>query len=130
LESKTRVALQDNLRQTFESVSRVTKVRLETIATESLGLIREADAEQEKLSDIERGLIAIKQSHPEVDLAFAVVHCPCRQRQFAIFASDTGIHRVAHERFKTSAEARTATDTYNNASLVRASTEMTEGALF
>jgi signal transduction histidine kinase len=130
LESKTRVAVQDNLRQTLEGVSRGTKERLEAIAAESLGHIEAAAAEQEKLSDIELRLIAIKQSHPEIDLAFVVVHCPCRKRQFAVFASDAGVHRVVHEQFKTSVEARTALDTYNNASLLRASAQMTQGALF
>ncbi|MFY9574110.1 MAG: hypothetical protein WAV20_22140, partial [Blastocatellia bacterium] len=130
LEGKTLAAVQDNLRQILEGVSRRTKERLESIAAESLGHIEAAAAEHEKLSDIELRLIAIKQSHPEIDLAFVVVHCPCRKRQFAVFASDAGVHRVVHERFKTSAEARTALDTYNNASLLRASAQMTQGALF
>ena len=130
LESKTRVAVQDNLRQTLEGVSRGTKERLEAIAADSLGNIEAAAAEQEKLSDIELRLIGIKQSHPEIDLAFVVVHCPCRKRQFAVFASDAGVHRVLHEEFKASGEARTAIDTYNNASLLRASAQITQGALF
>ena len=130
LEGKTRVAVQDNLRQTLEGVSLGTKQRLEAIAAESMGHIEAAAAEQEKLSDIELGLIAIKQSHPEIDLAFVVVHCPCRKRQFAVFASDAAVHRVMHEQFKMSAEARTAIDTYNNASLLHASAQMTQGALF
>jgi signal transduction histidine kinase len=130
LESKTRVVVQDNLRQTLEGVSRGTKERLEAIAAESLGHIQAAAAEQEKLSDIELGLIGTKQSHPEIDLAFVVVHCPCRKRQFAVFASDAGVHRVMHEQFKTSVEARTAIDTYNNAALLSASTQMTQGVFF
>ena len=130
LESKTRVVVQDNLRQTLEGVSRGTKERLEAIAAESLSHIEAAAAEQEKLSDIELGLIGTKQSHPEIDLAFVVVHCPCRKRQFAVFASDAGVHRVMHEQFKTSVEARTAIDTYNNAALLSASTQMTQGVFF
>ena len=130
LESKTRVVVQDNLRQTLEGVSRGTKERLEAIAAESLGHIEAAGAEQEKLSDLELGLISTKQSHPEIDLAFVVVHCPCRKRQFAVFASDAGVHRVMHEQFKTSVEARTAIDTYNNAALLSASTQMTQGVFF
>jgi signal transduction histidine kinase len=130
LESKTRVAVQDNLRQTLEGVSRGTKEKLESIAAESLGHIEASEAEAEKLGDIELRLMGLKQSHPEIDLAFVVVHCPCRKRQFAVFASDAGVHRVMDEHFKTSAEARTAIDTYNNASLLRASAQMTQGALF
>jgi signal transduction histidine kinase len=131
LESKTRVAVQDNLRQTLEGVSRETTKRLEAIGADSLSPIEAAVAEQERLSEIELRLITIKQSHPEIDLAFVVVHCPCRKRQFAVFASDAGVHRVMHEQFKTSAEARTAIDTYNNASLLHASAQTTQGgALF
>lgn len=130
LESKTRVAVQDNLRQTLEEVSRGTRDNLDTIASESLGHIEAASAEQEKLSEIELGLIGIKQSHPEIDLAFVVVHCPCRKRQFAVFASDAGVHRVMHEQFKTSIEARTAIDTYNIAAVLSASAQRTQGAVF
>lgn len=130
LESKTRLSVQDSLRQTLQSVSLRTKEELEGLAIESLSRIRAADTEQEKLDDIELHLNDIKQSHPEIGLAFVVVHCPCRKRQFAIFASDAGVHRISHEHFATSAEARTAIDTYNNASLLRAPAQSTQGALF
>ncbi len=62
LESKTRVAVQDNLRQTLEGVSRETTKRLEAIAADSLNPIEASAAEQEKLSDIELRLITIKQN--------------------------------------------------------------------
>ena len=130
LEGKTRLAVQDHLRQTLHGVSLQTMEELEDLAVESLSRIRAADTEQEKLDDVEHHLIDIKQSHPEIGLAFVVVHCPCRKRQFAVFASDAGVHRVEHEHFATSTEARTAIDTYNNASLLRASGQSTHGALF
>lgn len=130
LESKTRLSVQDNLRQTLQSVLLRTKDELEGLAVESLSRIRGADTEQEKLGDIERHLNDIKQSHPEIGLAFVVVHCPCRKRQFAIFASDAGVRRITHENFATSSEARTAIETYDNASLLRAPAQSTQGALF
>ena len=100
LERKTRVAVQDSLRRTLQSVSLRTKEKLEALAVESLGHIDAAKTEQEKLDDIELHLTAIKQSHPEINLAFVVVHCPCQKRQFAVFAFDGGVDRVTPEQFK------------------------------
>ncbi|HEV8485573.1 MAG TPA: HAMP domain-containing sensor histidine kinase [Blastocatellia bacterium] len=130
LESKTRVAVQESLRQTLQGVSVRTKEKLEALAVEALGHIGAAKMEQEKLDDIELRLNDIKQSHPEINLAFVVVHCPCEKRQFAVFAFEGGVDRVTPEQFKASTEARTAIDTFNNASLLHASTQIAQGALF
>ena len=53
LEGKTRVAVQESLRQTLQGVSLRTMEKLEALAVESLGHIEAAKIEQEKLDDIE-----------------------------------------------------------------------------
>src|SRR5262249_5034445 len=65
-----------------------------------------------RLSDIRR-------SHPEVGLAFIVVHCLCRERNFALFASPEGLRQVDHEYFKQTPEVQSVLTTYQNAGLLR-----------
>jgi signal transduction histidine kinase len=130
LEAKTRVAVEENLRQTLQSVSRRARERLEGLAGESLGSIEITDVEQEKLDEIERRLTAIRQSHPEIELAFVVVNCSCRERNFALFSAPEGSRRVEHDRFKGHPEAQAAIDAHNNAHLLRASTDAGQSVLF
>lgn len=130
LESKTRLAVQDTLRQTLQDVLLRTKERLEAIAVQSLGDLEKTNTEQEKLDQLELRLAGIKQSHAEIDLAFIVVHCPCQKNQFAVFATDEAVRSITTDRFKTSPEARTAIDTFNNASLLGASFQMAQTVLF
>ena len=54
LEGKTRVAVEENLRQTLQSISRRAKERLEALAAETLKGIEAADVEQERLDRIFR----------------------------------------------------------------------------
>ena len=121
LERKTRIEAQDNLRQTLQGVSQRAKSSLENLAVEAMGRLRGADIEAEQLEDIEGHLIRIRDTHPEIDLAFVVVQCPCRKRRFAVFASGAGAHHVSEEYFKTNEDARAILDLFNNASLLKAS---------
>src|SRR5438128_3791105 len=59
LEGKTRVAVEENLRQTLQSISRRAKERLEALAAETLKGIEAADVEQERLDRIESRLAAV-----------------------------------------------------------------------
>ncbi|HYL97792.1 MAG TPA: HAMP domain-containing sensor histidine kinase [Blastocatellia bacterium] len=131
IESKTSAALQDSLRQTLQRVSSRTTEKLEALAVQSLGAMDSPKVERKTLDEIETHLRQTKQSHPEISLAFVVVHpCPCQKEQFAVFAYDGKVDRVAPGQFKTSAEARIAMDTFNNASLLGPSAQTTHGALF
>jgi len=130
LERKTRIEAQDNLRQTLQGVSQRAKSSLENLAVEAMGRLRGADIEAEQLEDIEGHLIRIRDTHPEIDLAFVVVQCPCRKRRFAVFASGAGAHHVSEEYFKTNEDARAILDLFNNASLLKASNQTLHDALF
>ncbi len=100
------------------------------MAAETLGSIDPADLERERFDRIEDRLSAIKQSHPEADLAFVVIHCSCRKRNFAIFATPDGIRRIDHDHFKRSPEVESAIETYNNAALLSVSAGSKPKALF
>jgi len=130
LEGKTRAAVQENLRQTLQSFTRLVVKKAEALATETLGGIDPADIEEERFDRIADRLSSIRQSHPETDLAFVVIHCSCRKRNFAIFATPEGVRRIDHDHFKRTPEAQSAIETYNNAALLRATASSSPRVLF
>lgn len=130
LEGKTRVAVQENLRQTLQSVARRVGENAESFATATLSGIDPADVEQERLDQVADRLTAIRQSHPEIGLAFVVIHCICRERNFALLAGPEGVRRVDHEHFKQAQEVQTVLETYQNAGLLRVPGTSPPRALF
>jgi signal transduction histidine kinase len=130
LEGKTRVAVQENLRQTLLSFSCRVVEKAEALAAETLGGIDPADVEEERFDRIADRLSAIRQSHPEADMAFVVIHCSCRKRNFALFATSEGVRRIDHDHFKRTPEVQSAIETFNNAALLRASLNSNPKALF
>src|SRR5262249_52862007 len=130
LEGKTRAAVQENLRQTLQGFTCRVVNKAEALAAETLGGIDPADVEGERFDRIADRLSAIRQSHPETDLAFVVIHCSCRKKNFAIFATSEGIRRIDHDHFKRTPEVQGAIETYNNAALLRAAEGSNHQALF
>src|SRR5499433_4604289 len=130
LEGKTRAAVQENLRQTLQSFTCLVVKKAEALATETLGGIDPADVEEERFDRIADRLSSIRQSHPETDLAFVVIHCSCRKKNFAIFATPEGVRRIDHDHFKRTPEAQSAIETYNNAALLRATARSSPRVLF
>jgi signal transduction histidine kinase len=130
LEIKTRVAAQENLRQTLQSFSRRVGENAEAFTTETLSGIDSADVNNEQLDRIADRLSDIRRSHPEVGLAFIVVHCSCRKRNFALFASPEGLRQVDHGYFKQSHEAQSMVTTYQNAGLLRGPGAAPQKAVF
>ncbi len=130
LERKTRVAAQENLRQTLQNFSRRVGENAEAFTTEILSGIDPVDVEKERLDPIAARLSDIRRSHSEVGQAFIVVHCLCRERNFALFASPEGFRRVDHEYFKRSPEVQTVLTTYQNAGLLRGPGTPAQKAVF
>lgn len=130
LEGKTRAAMQENLRQTLHGVSQRVQERLEALTTESLGRLEEADVEREKLDRLERQLRELRSAHPEIEVAFLVDHCSCRERNFALFATAEGVRRVDHNQFKRDVQTQTTVAAYNNAGLLQSSTGQQKNVLF
>jgi signal transduction histidine kinase len=118
MERKTMIEVQDSLRQRLQDISLRTRASLEALAVQIMGPVYAGDIEQEKLQDIQQQLTSIWESHAEFDLAFVVVDCPCQKRQFAVFASDAGVHGFSSESFKTNLDAQAVIGLFNNASLL------------
>src|ERR1043165_7708890 len=75
LEDKTKVAVQENMRQTLQTVSRKVEENLKWLARKNLGDIGLADLEPQNAQALERRFAAIKQEHPEIDTLFAFSTC-------------------------------------------------------
>jgi hypothetical protein len=130
LEGKTRAAVQENLRQTMQSFTCLVVKKAEALATETLSGIDPADVEEERFDRIADRLSAIRQSHPEADLAFVVIHCSCRKKNFAIFATPEGVRRIDHDHFRQTPEVQSAIETYDKAALLSATAGPGRKALF
>jgi signal transduction histidine kinase len=130
LEGKTRAAVQENLRQTLQSFALRVVEKVDALAAETLGGIDLADVDEERFDQIANRLSAIRQSNPEAELAFVVIHCSCRKKNFAIFATPEGIRRIDHDHFKRTPEVQSAIEAYDNAALLRAAAGSSHKALF
>jgi signal transduction histidine kinase len=130
LEGKTRVAVQENLRQMLQSFAHRVGANAESFAAETLSSIDAVDVEQERLPQIADRLLAIRQSHPEISLAFVVVHCLCRARNFALFAAPEGVRRIDHDDFKQRPEVKAVLEIYQHAELLRGHGASPQRALF
>jgi DNA-binding winged helix-turn-helix (wHTH) protein len=58
------------------------------------------------------------------------VHCSCREKNFALFATPEGVRRIDHDHFKRTPEVQAAIETYDNAALLRAAADSNHKALF
>jgi signal transduction histidine kinase len=130
LESKSELALRENLRRTLDGISKNVKARLEALASESIGVIDAADVERRNVERLGRELGAIKSNHPEIEMAFLVDHCSCREKNFALFATAEGVRRVDQDQFKRDARLQKVIDEYNNAGLRQSPTDPPHPVLF
>jgi len=120
LESKTRVAGQEQLRQALQSLMHRTREKLEALAAASLGSIDVAEIEQDNPALLDRRLAGIREAHPEIDDVFVVVNCSNRNHKFALFATADGLRRVDRDQFKKHPQTETAVALYSNAGLLQA----------
>ncbi|MGH9934717.1 MAG: histidine kinase dimerization/phospho-acceptor domain-containing protein, partial [Blastocatellia bacterium] len=131
LESKTRVAGQEQLRQTLQTLMRRTREKLETLAAASLGGIEAAEIEQDAPATLERRLAGIREAYPQIDDVFVVSHCSCRSYKFALFATADGLRRVDRDQFKKHPQTETVVALYSNAGLLQAAAGLKkEGIVF
>src|SRR5262249_1293014 len=75
IEGKTKVAVQENMRQTLQTVSRKIEENMKGLARKNLSDITLADLEANNFQALERRFAAIKQEHPEIDNLFASSFC-------------------------------------------------------
>jgi signal transduction histidine kinase len=128
LEGKTKVAVQENLRQTLYTVTRKVEESLQNTARRSLSGITTADLERDKLEDLECKLAEIKQENPEIDQVFAFYRCQGPNKEYidyAVFYSSEGIRRIEASQYKEKENMNvySALKSYDSARAARSSSD-------
>jgi signal transduction histidine kinase len=108
LEDKTKVAVQENMRQTLQTVSRKVEENLKWLARKNLGDIGLAEFEPQNAQALERRFAAIKQEHPEIDTLFAFSTCQQTQKYNGLFYTEGGLRRLDWMAIEASPEALAA----------------------
>ncbi|MEN3331672.1 MAG: two-component system, OmpR family, phosphate regulon sensor histidine kinase PhoR [Blastocatellia bacterium] len=108
LEDKTKVAVQENMRQTLQTVSRKVEENLKWLARKNLGDIGLADLEPQSSQALERRFAAIKQEHPEIDTLFAFSTCQQTMKYNGLFYIDGTLRRLDWPAIEKSPEAYAA----------------------
>jgi signal transduction histidine kinase len=94
LEDKTKVAVQENMRQTLQTVSRKVEENLKWLARKNLGDITLTDLEPPSFQALERRFATVKQEHPEIENLFAFSMCEQTQKYYCLFYTDGGLRRI------------------------------------
>jgi len=94
LEDKTKVAVQENMRQTLQTVSRKVEENLKWLARKNLSDITLGDLEPQNFQALERRFAAIKQEHPEIDNLFAFSLCQQTEKYSGLFYADGALRRL------------------------------------
>lgn len=115
IQAKTKVAVQENLRQTLQSVSMRVSERLNGLARETLGTLDLPAAGQGGLDRMASQLAGMKQAHPEIDQLFVVMNCSCQKGNFALFDTRSGVRRFEDAQVENSAEVQRATEAFKSA---------------
>jgi len=128
LEAKTKVAVQENLRQTLHSVSRKVKEKFKALAREALGPIDMRDVERGDCEKIERHFATIRELHPEIDRLFAVSYCSTPY--YALLFTPEGAIRLEESKFKDSIDYQRIYSSWKRAYLSRASMNLKQDFIF
>lgn len=94
IEAKTKVAVQDNMRQTLMTVSRKVEENLKGLAKESVGDIRMIDLEPQNFHTLESRFATIKQERPEIDSLFAFSQCSITEKFYGYLYADGTLRRI------------------------------------
>jgi signal transduction histidine kinase len=123
LEGKTKVAVQDNLRQTLQTVTRKVEDNLKGLARKALGPVGKADLEPDNQGRLERHFASIKQAHPEIENLFVFSFCGPSDKHFALYYTPDGLKRMAWPQMKENMDARMTAWYFENAHASRISAE-------
>ncbi|HSE98013.1 MAG TPA: HAMP domain-containing sensor histidine kinase [Blastocatellia bacterium] len=123
LEGKTKVAVQENLRQTLQTVTRRVEEKLQNTARKSLAGLNAAELERGNLEELECKLAEVKQLYPEIDQIFAFHRCSTPNKDFAIFYTSEGIRRIEGPQLKENPYSYTAWKAYDSSRAARSSSD-------
>ena len=96
LQSKTKQAAQESLRQVLYGVAGRAEVELAWMAEEALGTLDAESLSRENVLDIERRFESVRTSNPAIDRLFLSFECGCEA--FGVVTSANGSRRFVNER--------------------------------
>jgi signal transduction histidine kinase len=115
LEDKTKVAVQENMRQTLQTVSHKVEENLKGLARKNLGSISMAEIESKNTQALEGRFAAIKQEHPEIDTLFAFSLCQQTEKYSCLYYADGALRRLDWPAIMMNPEALAAYKAFNRA---------------
>lgn len=128
LESKTKIATEENLRQRLQSVARNAQGDMQTLAREALAPLGSISGSPE---DLERALGRASKSHPEVDQFFVFSTCSCKiENRFALLYSSGTLRRVAGPQLRADSDVGRILDAYHSSLALRPPAESTREVSF
>jgi hypothetical protein len=128
LESKTRVAILEDLRQTLQSIARAAQGDMQALARETLtplGSILQAPW------DLDREFALAAHLHPEVDQLFVFSACSCTvEDRFTLLYSSGALRRVSGPQLGKDADVQRILDAYRSTLALRPPADSTREFLF
>ncbi|HXG67625.1 MAG TPA: HAMP domain-containing sensor histidine kinase [Blastocatellia bacterium] len=115
LEEKTKVAMQDRLRQTLYLIGKEVGNNVKNVAIEALHPIQSPDTSPDNLKWLEAHFAAIRQAHPEVGDLFVIPACPCKAKEAAYYSTPRGGRLVEQAQFKKDTQVLDALSSYEAA---------------
>ncbi len=115
LEDKTKVAVQENMRQTLQTFSRKVEENLKGLARKNLADIPIADTPPKNPQALERRFAAIKQEHPEIETLFSFSLCQDTETYSCLFYTDAGLRYLDWPAVMNTPEALAASKAFNRA---------------
>src|SRR5438552_6313682 len=128
LKGKTKIAIEENLRQTLQSVTRHAQGDMQTLARETLAPLGSMSRSPE---DLKHTLGRASQLHPEVDQFFLFSTCSCKvENRFALLYSSEKLRRVSGPQLGADADVGRILDAYRSSLALRPPAESTRELLF
>ena len=128
LKGKTKIAIEENLRQTLQSVARNAQGDMQTLARETLAPLGSLSRSPE---DLKHTLGRASQLHPEVDQFFLFSTCSCKvENRFALLYSSEKLRRVSGPQLGADADVGRILDAYRSSLALRPPAESTRELLF
>jgi signal transduction histidine kinase len=130
LEGKTKVAVQDNLRQTLQTITYKVQDNLKSLARTTLSPIEKDDLKPENFEKLDCHFASVKQEHPEIEHLFVFYLCEPMDKNFALLYTPEGLKRIGWPQLKENAEAYRALWSFDRAHETRISPEPKSEYLF
>jgi signal transduction histidine kinase len=128
LESKTKVAIQENLRQALQNVTRAAQEDMQVLARETLTPLGSMSRAPD---DLKRQLGLAAHLHPEIDQLFVFSTCSCSvEGRFALLYSSEALRRVSGLQLGKDPDVQRILDAYRSSLALRPPAESTRELLF